>query len=231
MKTKLLILSGGMDSTTLLHQQKDSIVLAVSFNYGSKHNETEIAYAKNSCELLGIIHRVVELRPVMAHFKSNLLLHGGDIPEGHYAEDNMAATVVPFRNGIMLSIAAGIAESNDLSTILIASHFGDDAIYPDCRSSFINALDIAIAEGTDNKISLEAPYTNITKDAIAKIGYDLDIEWSTTYSCYKGGVNHCGKCGTCIERIWALQMFPDSTVYDDTEYAISVLKEKGEWNE
>ncbi len=229
--SKLLIYSGGMDSTTMLHQFKDEIALALSFNYGSKHNMIEIRHAAKNCEQLGIEHLVINLGNVMKHFKSALLLDGGDIPEGHYSEDNMASTVVPFRNGIMLSIAAGIAESNNLISILVASHYGDDAQYPDCRQTFVDPMREAINAGTGNHVILEAPYTLNTKDQIAKIGYSLSIDWSTTYSCYKGGKNHCGRCGTCVERIWALQGLEDTTIYEDYDYAVTILKEKGEWND
>ncbi len=230
MKTKLLIYSGGMDSTTMLHQFQDEIALAVSFDYGSKHNHMEILAAGQNCKLLDIEHKVIGLKNVMEHFKSDLLTSGGDIPEGHYAEDNMASTVVPFRNGIMLSIAAGIAESNNLESVMVASHYGDDAQYPDCRQTFVGPMGKAIFFGTGNNILLEAPYTDITKDTIAKIGDRLGIDWSSTYSCYKGRVTHCGKCGTCVERIWALQGSEDTTIYEDYDYAVKVLKEKGEWN-
>ena len=134
----LIIYSGGLDSTVLLHQYKTEIGLAVSFNYGSKHNEREIRFAEKNCRKLGLPHIVIPL-PFFRHFKSDLLKSGGEIPTGNYAEENMKSTVVPFRNGIMLSIAAGIAESNELGAVLIANHGGDHSIYPDCRTEFIRA--------------------------------------------------------------------------------------------
>ena len=208
----ILIYSGGLDSTTLLYEYKDSIALALTFNYGSKHNEREIAFARENCRRLGIPHRVIELSFIRDYFKSDLLLSGGEIPEGHYAEENMKSTVVPFRNGVMLSIAIGLAESNDLDTVLLANHAGDHTIYPDCRPEFIDAMDAAASAGTFNGVRIVSPYCNITKRDIALRGRDLGVDFSLTYSCYKGGEKHCGKCGTCVERKEALEGF------DPTEY-------------
>ena len=208
----ILIYSGGLDSTTLLYEYKDSIALAVTFDYGSKHNAREISYARLNCERLGIPHRVISLEFIRDSFKSDLLLSGGEIPEGHYAEENMKSTVVPFRNGIMLSAAIGLAESNDLDTVLIANHAGDHTIYPDCRPEFIEAMDAAAQAGTFNGVRIVSPYCNITKRDIALRGRKLGVDFSLTYSCYKGGEKHCGKCGTCIERKEALEGF-DTTLY------------------
>ena len=151
------------------------------------------------------------------YFKSSLLEGADAIPEGHYASDNMKSTVVPFRNGIMLSIAIGIAESNALDEVLIANHGGDHTIYPDCRPEFINAINNAAIQGTYNNVNVVAPYTNITKGEIARIGAKLGIDYSKTWSCYKGEAQHCGKCGTCIERREALAEagIVDTTVYSE----------------
>ena len=213
MKDSLIVLSGGMDSVTMLHDYKDSIALAITFDYKSKHAEREIACARLHCAELGIPHIVMELGFFAQYFKSDLLKNGGEIPEGHYEDDNMKSTVVPFRNGIMLSIAAGVAESNGLKRILIANHFGDHAIYPDCRKSFIDPMREAIKEGTYEQIEVFAPYTSISKRDIGLIGQKLGVDYATTYSCYKGGEKHCGKCGTCVERKEALDGF-DPTVYE-----------------
>ena len=208
----VLIYSGGLDSTTLLYEYRDSIALAVSFDYGSKHNAREIAYAVENCKRLGIKHLVIPLGFIGQYFKSDLLLSGGEIPEGSYADDNMKSTVVPFRNGIMLSIAAGLAESYGLDAIMLANHGGDHTIYPDCRPAFVEAMDRAVEAGTFNGVRLISPYCNITKRDIALRGQALGLDYSLTYSCYKGGEKHCGKCGTCIERREALEGF------DPTEY-------------
>ena len=215
-KDAVIILSGGMDSCTMLHEYKDSIALAITFDYGSTQNHREQQYAVKQCQALGIKHLIIHLDFMHKHFKSALLETPDDIPEGNYDDENMKSTVVPFRNGIMLSIACGIAESNGLKRVMIANHGGDHTIYPDCRPEFINAMSRAMQQGTYEKIEIFAPYTNITKTDIARRGKDLNIDYSMTYSCYKGGEKHCGKCGTCRERIEALREagIPDPTTYE-----------------
>lgn len=194
-----------MDSTTLLHERKEQIALAVTFDYGSKHNAREIECARKNCEMLGIEHIVIPLDFMGKYFKSSLLIGGEEIPEGHYEDDNMKSTVVPFRNGIMLSIAAGMAESRGLKKVMLANHGGDHAIYPDCRPGFVIAMSDAIRQGTYDGIVIDAPYTDITKSDIARIGKRIGVDYRLTYSCYKGGETHCGKCGTCVERMEALR--------------------------
>ena len=204
-----------MDSITLLYDRKDTIALAVSFDYGSNHNAREIPFAKLHCQRLGIPHVVIPLSFMHQYFKSSLLSGAEAIPDGHYADENMKSTVVPFRNGIMLSIAVGIAESNGLKRVLIANHGGDHAIYPDCRPDFISAIDAAAKAGTYVNVAIDAPYTNITKTDIALRGKSLGIDYTETWSCYKGGDTHCGTCGTCVERKEALR---DAGIDDRTEY-------------
>lgn len=215
MKDCIIIVSGGMDSITMLHDFKDRIALAISFDYGSNHNAKEIPFAKLHCQRLGIKHITIPLAFMKEYFKSSLLSGAEAIPEGHYADENMKSTVVPFRNGIMLAIAAGIAETNDISHIMIANHSGDHTIYPDCRENFISAMSAATHAGTYNDVTLFAPYTNITKSQIAKRGKELGIDYTETWSCYKGGEKHCGKCGTCVERKEALR---DAGIEDKTLY-------------
>ena len=219
MKNSVIIVSGGMDSITLLYDHKDEIALGISFDYGSNHNAREIPYAKMHCERLGIRHITINLDFMHQYFKSSLLEGADAIPEGHYADDNMKSTVVPFRNGIMLSIAIGIAESNNLDQVFRANHGGDHTIYPDCRPEFINAIDGAATAGTYNNVRVVAPYTNITKGEIASIGKRLGIDYTETWSCYKGGEKHCGKCGTCVERKEALAAagIDDHTVYEENQ--------------
>lgn len=216
MKNSVIIVSGGMDSITLLYDHKDEIALGISFDYGSNHNAREIPFAKMHCERLGIKHITINLDFMHQYFKSSLLDGAEAIPEGHYADDNMKSTVVPFRNGIMLSIAIGIAESNNLDQVFIANHGGDHTIYPDCRPEFINAIDAAATAGTYNNVKVVAPYTQITKSDIARIGKTLGIDYTETWSCYKGGEVHCGKCGTCVERKEALAEagIEDKTIYE-----------------
>lgn len=216
MKNSAIIVSGGMDSITLLYDHKDEIALGISFDYGSNHNAREIPFAKMHCERLGIKHITINLDFMHQYFKSSLLDGAEAIPEGHYADDNMKSTVVPFRNGIMLAIAIGIAESNNLDQVFIANHGGDHTIYPDCRPEFINAIDAAATAGTYNNVKVIAPYTKITKSDIARIGKRLGIDYAETWSCYKGGEVHCGKCGTCVERKEALAEagIEEKTIYE-----------------
>ncbi len=217
MKDTVLILSGGMDSVTLLYDEQERIALAVSFDYGSKHNAREIPFAQKHCQRLGIRHIVIPLSFMDQYFSSSLLQSGEEIPEGHYADENMRSTVVPFRNGIMLSVAVGIAESNGLQYVMMANHGGDHTIYPDCTPQFVSAFDAAAAAGTFVKVRLRAPYTNITKGDIARRGKLLGIDYAETWSCYKGGEHHCGRCGTCVERREALAEagIEDTTVYSE----------------
>lgn len=217
MSKALVVFSGGLDSTTMLYWAKEKYdeVFTLSFDYGSKHNKTEHEHALKTCEKLGIKNTLIPLDFICQYFKSDLLLSGGDIPEGEYAEDNMKSTVVPFRNGIMLAIAAGFAESNDIDDIIIGNHGGDHNIYPDCRPEFIDDIKAAITAGTEKGIQVVSPFCNINKADIVKTGADLGVDFSLTYSCYKGGIKHCGKCGTCLER---KQAFIDANVIDPTEY-------------
>ena len=215
MKDSVIIVSGGMDSTTMLYDKKDEIALGISFDYGSNHNAREIPLAEMHCSRLGIEHITIPLDFMHRYFESSLLSGAEAIPEGHYADENMKSTVVPFRNGIMLAVAVGIAESRGLKKVMIANHGGDHTIYPDCRPEFISAIDAAAKAGTYANVEIVAPYTNITKADIAAIGKRLGVDYSETWSCYKGGKRHCGKCGTCVERKEALA---DAGIKDNTAY-------------
>jgi len=213
----VVLCSGGMDSVSALYWAKDehNVIAALSFNYGSKHNPREIPFAKLNADLLGIRHQVINLDFIDKLFSSALLTSGGDIPEGHYQAENMKQTVVPFRNAIMLSIAAGWAESLDAEGLVIAAHSGDHAIYPDCRESFMKAMGDAIKEGTYAGIKLLRPFIAINKATIVGEGLKHGVDFAKTYSCYKGGDIHCGKCGTCVERREAFieARVPDPTLY------------------
>lgn len=215
-KDSLLVLSGGMDSTTMLYEYADRIALAVTFDYGSNHNAREIACAEYNCAQLDIELVKIKLDFIGRLFDSSLLQGAGAIPEGNYDDKNMRSTVVPFRNGIMLAAAAGLAESRGLHTLMLANHGGDHAIYPDCRPGFVEAMSRAISEGTYEHITIFAPYTDITKGQIAARGKALGIDYAHTYSCYKGGERHCGRCGTCRERREAMAEagIQDPTIYE-----------------
>lgn len=215
-----VLLSGGMDSVAALYEVlgKHEVITCLSFDYGAKHNSREIPFAKLHSDRNHIPHEVIALEFVSRLFKSDLLNSGGDIPDGHYAEASMKQTVVPFRNGIMLSIAAGYAEGVEAEALVIAAHSGDHAIYPDCREPFMQAMARAMDEGTYAKIQLLRPFIAIDKSGIAKRGVELGIDFSETWSCYKGGEIHCGICGTCVERreAFLLACLPDPTVYEET---------------
>ncbi|EFC69691.1 7-cyano-7-deazaguanine synthase QueC [Prevotella sp. oral taxon 317] len=215
MKDSVIVVSGGMDSVTLLYEKKDEIALGISFDYGSNHNHNELPLAALHCQRLGIAHVVIPLGFMHQYFKSSLLESGESIPDGSYDEENMKSTVVPFRNGVMLAVAAGIAESNGLTKVLIANHGGDHTIYPDCRPEFIAAMDAAVEAGTFARVRVVAPYTNISKADIARRGRALGIDYAETWSCYKGGDVHCGTCGTCVERKEALR---EAGIEDNTTY-------------
>ena len=214
-KNALMVLSGGMDPVTMLYEYASEIDLAVNFSYGSNHNARELEWARYHCEKLGIELVEIDLSFIGSNFHSSLLEGPDAIPEGDYDFDNMKSTVVPFRNGIMLAAAAGLAESRGLEVLMIANHAGDHALYPDCRDSFVKAMSEAIKAGTYEGITVKAPYTLLSKTDIALRGKRLGIDYSTTYSCYRGLEKHCGRCGTCRERRQALA---DAGIVDTTEY-------------
>lgn len=217
MRNSLIALSGGVDSTTLLYEYREEVACAVGFDYGSKHNARELAAAKAICRELEIPYLIIPLAFIGEYFRSDLLLSGGEMQLGDYSEENMRSTVVPFRNGIMLSILAGLAESRDLQQVLIANHFGDHAIYPDCRESFVKPMGEAITAGTSNGVKLVAPYTKLTKAEIVARGTRLGVPYGKTYSCYQGGERHCGRCGTCRERheAFVANGLEDPTLYEE----------------
>lgn len=205
MKT-LLIYSGGMDSTVLLYKLRaeGKEVACMGVDYGQRH-EKELDHAAAICNVLGVPFSVADLRGLRK------LLGGSSqtddtvpVPEGHYEEESMKATVVPNRNMIMLAVAAGHAMSIGADTVAYAAHAGDHAIYPDCRPEFAEALAAVIYLADWRKVELARPFVQMTKMGIANLGYDLKVPFEETWSCYKGGDVHCGKCGTCVERREAL---------------------------
>lgn len=212
----VVLLSGGLDSVTLLHEiPQHTIRLALSFDYGAKHNTRELACAAWQAEQLGVEHRVVSLAEAFFHIQSSLLRGGAKIPDGHYAECTMRQTVVPFRNGIMLSVAAGIAESSGANVLAIAAHAGDHAIYPDCRAAFVEAMSQAIQVGTYAGLRVACPFLKSVKADLVRRGHKLGVDFKRTWSCYKGGKRHCGTCGTCVERREAFML---ADVKDPTDY-------------
>ena len=206
-----------MDSVTALHwaHRREEVAAVVSFDYGAKHNHREIPFAAEHARLLGRPHHVISLDFVNRLFTSTLLQSGGEIPEGHYEAATMKQTVVPFRNAIMLSIATGVAESLGAKGLVIAAHSGDHAIYPDCREDFMRAMDEAMRQGTYAGVELWRPFIALTKAQIAAEGARLGVDFARTWSCYRGGEIHCGRCGTCVERREAFLVagLPDPTRY------------------
>lgn len=213
----VVLCSGGMDSVTALHAaaREHGVVAAISFDYGAKHSARELPMAAAQAAALGVRHEVVNLDFANRIFSSALLQSGGDIPEGHYAADNMKQTVVPFRNAVFLSIACGFAESVGAEGLVIAAHGGDHAIYPDCREEFMAAMGDAMRLGTYAGVRLLRPFIAMTKGEIAAEGARLGVDFSRTWSCYKGGPRHCGRCGTCVER---REAFLAAGVSDPTDY-------------
>lgn len=213
----VVLCSGGMDSVTALYRARAEhhVTAVVSFDYGAKHNHRELPFAAEHARRIGARHEVIALEFVNRLFASDLLKSGGEIPEGHYEAENMKQTVVPFRNAIMLSIACGFAESAGAGGLVIAAHGGDHAIYPDCREDFMRAMGDAMRLGTYAGIALLRPFIALTKAQIAAEGARLGVDFARTWSCYKGGPMHCGKCGTCVER---REAFAEAGLVDPTPY-------------
>jgi 7-cyano-7-deazaguanine synthase len=215
-----VLLSGGMDSVAAFYEvlTRHEVVACLSFDYGAKHNAREIPFAALHASRHGVHHEVIPLDFINRLFKSDLLQSGGEIPDGHYAQETMKQTVVPFRNGIMLAIAAGYAESLGAEGLVIAAHSGDHAIYPDCREPFMQAMATAMGEGTYARVQLLRPFIAMDKTRIALRGSELGVDFSETWSCYKGREVHCGVCGTCVERreAFLLAKLPDPTRYEQT---------------
>jgi 7-cyano-7-deazaguanine synthase len=232
----VVIVSGGMDSVVLAHSVRatGASVQLITFNYGQRHARAEIAQAMWQADHLNLPHTVVDLRTIKPLLGGSSLTDDNvEVPEGHYAEDNMKATVVPNRNAIMLSIAYGAAVGMGAETVYAAVHAGDHAIYPDCRQEFIAALNSALVLGNqwaDPIPHIETPFIHKSKADIVSIGTAMDVDFSHTWSCYVGGSIHCGACGTCTERMEAFRIagVKDPTVYDPAgKEKYRVLQEAG----
>jgi 7-cyano-7-deazaguanine synthase len=211
-KSFLHIYSGGMDSTVLLHAYKEYIAKCVVFAYGSKQQTQEQIAVAWQCDSLHIPYTIIDLPFVGQHFQSSLLAQGPEVPTGAYTKENMSSTVVPFRNGIFYSVSTGLAQSWGLEGIFLGNHQGDHFIYPDCRPEFTDTMAQAIFLGTENAVVLQSPFCYWDKKKIAQLGKQLQINFSKTYSCYNGDIQHCGLCGACQERKQAL------TGFDTTQY-------------
>lgn len=214
----IVVHSGGLDSTVLLYQlvaQGDE-VKALSIDYGQKHAK-EIECARALASGLGIEHRVADLGSLGDLLGGSALTSPDfEVPEGHYEEENMKATVVPNRNMILLAVSAGWAISSGYDRVAYAAHSGDHAIYPDCRNEFADALDVAIQLADWRKVTLYRPFVDLAKSDLVRVGVELKVPFESTWSCYKGESLHCGRCGTCVERREAFHLAEAS---DPTTYA------------
>ena len=218
-QTTVVLLSGGLDSTVLvgwlLNQRND--VDTVSFDYGQRHRR-ELDAARAVAERYGVRHDVVDLTGVGRLLTGSALTDDVAVPHGHYAADNMAATVVPNRNMILLSVAVGIAAARGHQSVATAVHAGDHAVYPDCRPEFTRMASMTAQAATEGygDVDILAPFVRRSKTDIAGLGADLDAPLNLTWSCYEGGDRHCGRCGTCVER-W--EAFRNAGIDDPTDYA------------
>lgn len=216
--TDLVLLSGGLDSTTALARVAESADVAVSVDYGQRHRR-EVTAAQAVARYYEVDHLVLDLSTWGQLLKSALTDPQDEVPHGHYTDPSMQATVVPNRNATLLMAAAGIAWTWGCDRVVTAVHAGDHPVYPDCRPEFIDSAAETIRLGTDGRIGLYAPFVNMTKTDIAAEAYRLRVPIFLTWSCYEGGEIHCGKCGTCTERIEALS---EAGVPDPTDYAAAV---------
>ena len=217
MKKAVLILSGGLDSTTLLYDMLNDgyEVFPITFYYGQRHGK-EVTAAKKICQKLEIQCKVVDISSVSNILNNNSLTNVDiNIPDGHYADDNMKSTVVPNRNMILLALAIGYAINLGLEEVYYGAHSGDHTIYPDCRPEFIKRMDDLAFLCHYYPIYIEAPYFKYTKGKIVEIGSALGVDYSLTWTCYNGREKPCGKCGSCIER---LEAFAENIIDDPLEY-------------
>ncbi|MGX9417362.1 7-cyano-7-deazaguanine synthase QueC [Vibrio sp. WJH972] len=215
----MIVCSGGLDSVTLAHKvaAEAELTSLVSFHYGQRHDK-ELDYAARCAEYFDVPHHIIDISNVGAQLTGSALTDDVDVPDGHYAEDSMKLTIVPNRNAIMLTIAYGMAASQGADTVAIAVHGGDHFIYPDCRPEFIEQFAKMQKMALDGyaDIDLYAPFLHGSKADIVTTGAAVSVPFNDTWSCYKGGEKHCGRCGTCVER---QEAFSDAGIVDPTDYA------------
>ncbi|MGO7000379.1 7-cyano-7-deazaguanine synthase QueC [Rhizobium leguminosarum] len=222
MKT-IVVCSGGLDSVSLAHKvaAEKQLIGLVSFNYGQRHRK-ELDFAARCASRHSVPHHIIDIASIGGHLSGSALTDNVEVPDGHYAEETMKATVVPNRNAIMLAIAFGLAAAQKADAVAVAVHGGDHFIYPDCRPGFIDAFQHMQNEALDGyaNVKLLAPYVDVSKAAIVVDGEKHGTPFSETWSCYKGGELHCGRCGTCVERREAFHLagVPDPTEYEDQDF-------------
>lgn len=212
----VVIYSGGMDSFTILNKAyKEGYELyALTFDYGQKHSK-EIAYATRVCEELGISHRIIDITAINQLLQSSSLTSSIEIPEGHYADDNMKSTMVPNRNMILLSLAIGYAIDIGASKVFYGAHSGDHAIYPDCRPEFVHAMNDVARIANYEPVEIVTPYLSGDKITILKDGLAMGLDYGKSWTCYNGRDKACGKCGSCVERLEAFEL---NNAIDPLEY-------------
>ncbi|MBX5242672.1 7-cyano-7-deazaguanine synthase QueC [Rhizobium sp. NLR22b] len=222
MKT-IVVCSGGLDSVSLAHRMaaEEQLIGLVSFDYGQRHRK-ELDFAAKCAARLAVPHHIIDIAALGGHLSGSALTDNVDVPDGHYAEETMKATVVPNRNAIMLAIAFGLAAAQKADAVAVAVHGGDHFIYPDCRPGFIDAFQRMQNEALDGyaSVKLLAPYVEASKAAIVGDGAKHGTPFAETWSCYKGGNFHCGRCGTCVERREAFHLagVADPTEYEDSDF-------------
>lgn len=228
MKT-IVVCSGGLDSVTLAYKcaREGGLSCLISFDYGQRHKK-ELDFATLAAQRLNIPHSTIDIASIGAQLSGSALTDSLEVPDGHYAEESMKITVVPNRNAIMLSIAYGIASAQKTDRVAAAFHGGDHFIYPDCRPPFVAAFEAMqryALEGLSD-ISLYTPFLTMTKAQIVAEGAALGVPFSETWSCYKGGTQHCGRCGTCVERREAFHLAKvnDPTTYADPDFWAGAIK-------
>ena len=212
----IIILSGGMDSTTLLYDiiAQGFMPYALSFNYGQRHFR-ELDVAKKTCDKLKVNHIIADISSINKLIGNNALTGDIDVPEGHYKDENMKVTVVPNRNAILLNLAIAYAISIGSEHVYYGAHIGDHSVYPDCRKVFVKAMQKVASLCHYYKIHLHAPYLEFSKSDIVRFGQDFGVDYLLTHTCYKGNMKACGKCGSCIER---LEAFEKVGIKDPIEY-------------
>ena len=222
MKT-IVICSGGLDSVSLAHKvaAENELIGLVSFDYGQRHRK-EVEFAEAAASRLSVPFDLIDIRQVGQFLSGSALTDDVSVPDGHYAEETMKVTVVPNRNAIMLTIAFGVAAAKQADAVAAAVHGGDHFIYPDCRPAFVDAFQAMQDKALDgySDVKLYTPFVHVPKSAIVTEGARHNTPFAETWSCYKGGAVHCGRCGTCVERreAFALAGIDVPTVYPDPTF-------------
>lgn len=226
----VVLLSGGMDSTTALAdcRRRGYQCHALGFDYGQRHRK-ELDHAETVASYYRVPFKTVDISDVVDLLRGSALTSEEiDVPTGHYTAENMRATVVPNRNAILLAIAYGYAVSIGATEVVAGMHAGDHPIYPDCRPQFVDLFSRTMSVANEGYASpslrLNTPFLSLTKDQIASLGGKLGVPFELTWSCYRGQALHCGHCGTCVERKEAFELcgLVDPTEYEDTRSSATI---------